>query len=314
MTTLIISKTAINPNQFARPSYAFTNGRTAFKAYLLALDLAPSDEILLPAYIGWSSREGSGVFDPVEEVGARYRFYRLNRDLSIDLDDLRVQLATGYPRLLVIIHYFGYPDPQLAEVVALARANNVMVLEDEAHAMYSDWVGGVCGRFGDACIMSLHKMLPFSSGGLLILNQPDDTTQDTIYNSPLRTTPDHSPLAYDLLKIAQARQYNTLRLLALLCPLKGRADPLFSTVSDGVVPQTLPVIISNVSRDELYFELNDLGFGVISLYHTQIRAISAEKYPESHWLARRILNLPVHQDIQPGQLESMVDHLTRLVK
>ena len=244
MTQAAIGKIARDSDRFARHTYSFANGRSAFKAYLLTLCLKPEDEILLPAYIGWSSREGSGVFDPVEEVGAKFRFYRLNRDLSIDLEDLRSQLAAGCPRLLVIIHYFGFPDRNLAEVAALARSRGVLILEDEAHALYSDWIGGICGRLGDAAIMSLHKVLPFESGGLLILNRPNDVAASAVSDSPMRKWLDRSPLDYDLFEIAKARRHNARQLLELLSPLTGRAYPLFPILPDGIVPQTLPVIIA----------------------------------------------------------------------
>ena len=70
------------------------------------------------------------------------------------------------------------------------------------------------------------------------------------------------------------------------------------------------MIIADRSRDALYFKLNEAGYGVVSLYHTLIAPIDAQAYPVSHWLARRVLNLPVHQDIQPHQLEAMIDCLT----
>lgn len=314
VTSTTIQKSASDPGRFARPTYSFINARTAFKAYLIALDLKPHDEILLPSYIGWSSREGSGVFDPIAEVGVSFRFYRLTRNLNIDIEDLRTQLRTGRPRMLVIIHYFGFPDPHLVEAVALAKEKDVLILEDEAHALYSDWVGGVCGRHGEACIISLHKMLPMPHGGLLILNEAGDTAiSDAVRSSPLRAPLDRNPWDYDLLRIAAERQNHARRLISLLPALAGRVDPLFPSVADGVVPQTLPVLISGASRDDLYFRLNKAGFGVVSLYHTQISALTPEDYAESHWLARRILNLPVHQDILPHQLESMINHLTALL-
>lgn len=310
-----ISKRAEEPTRFARRALSFVNARTAFKAFLLGQGMASADEVLLPAYIGWSAREGSGVFDPILETGVKFRFYRLDHRLSIDLEDLRRQLRSGHPRLLVLIHYFGFPDRNLAQVVALAREHGVSILEDEAHALYSDWVSGVCGRFGDAAILSLHKMLPCQSGGLLLMNPSlDRAVSDEISQSPLQTTLEINPLDYDLFAIAAARRANAARLLELLQPLQGKADPLFPTLSAGVIPQTLPVIINGRSRDELYFEMNARGYGVVSLYHTLISAVSPDAFPELHHLARCIMNLPVHQDIQDGQLEDMASCLSHLLE
>ena len=310
-----IAKLAGDSARFARSTVPFINARTAFKAFLLEQSFSPTAEVLLPAYIGWSSREGSGVFDPVMEVGVRFKFYHLDDHLSIDLDDLRSQLSSGCPRLVVFIHYFGFPDQNLAQAVALAREYETLILEDEAHALYSDWIGGVCGRFGDAAIMSLHKMLPYQSGGLLVLNASvDKMSADRLSNSPLQLPLETSPLDYDLLGIAKARRANAARLLELLPQLHGKVEPLFPALPDGVIPQTLPVLISGQSRDELYHELNDHGYGVVSLYHTLISAVSPVEFPELHYLARHIMNLPVHQDIQTGQLEAMVSCLGQLLQ
>jgi dTDP-4-amino-4,6-dideoxygalactose transaminase len=310
-----ISKRADNPRTLARLTIPFPNARTAFKAFLRSLDFSANDTILLPAYVGWSKNEGSGVFDPVQEVDVQFRFYRLTRELAIDLTDLQRQIQSAHPKVVVLIHYFGFPDPHLAEAVALARDGGAFVLEDEAHALYSDLISGICGRFGDAAIMSLHKMLPFTSGGWLVLNGSlDPAVAIRLRQSPLQQALEQSPWQYDLFQIAARRRHNAIHLLDLLVPLRDRVAPLFAQISDGVVPQTLPVIISLGSRDDLYFEMNKRGFGVISLYHTMIQPIREVEYPDSHWLSKRILNLPVHQDIQPGDLEAMVSQLDRFCR
>ena len=310
----LISKKPTNPNSFVRPAIPFRNARTAFRSLLEGLGFSEKDEVLLPAYVGWSKKEGSGVFDPIQEVGISYSFYRITRDLEIDIEDLRRRLSTRRPRLLVIIHYFGYPDRNLDRIVVLARDHEVLVLEDEAHALYSDWVGGICGRLGDAVIMSLHKMLPFNSGGLLVLNNTlDKASINKLKDSPLQEPLGRDPLNYDLLGISAKRRNNAVRLLELLQPLCGRVDPLFHTLLDGVVPQTMPVLITGKSRDDLYLELNRSGYGVVSLYHTLIKPIRQSEFPDSHWLSQRILNLPVHQDVSSDALEAMVAQIASLL-
>jgi len=309
-----IAKRATDASRFGRPTMSFANARTAFKAFMLGLDLSSKDKVLLPAYIGWSAREGSGVFDPIREVGVDFRFYCMTKRLMIDLEDLRNQLDAEQPKLLVLIHYFGYPDPNIMEAVAMARKRDILILEDEAHALYSDWVGGICGRFGDAAILSLHKMLPFKTGGMLVLNDTiPENVIDRLARSRLCTLAKTNPLDYDLVSISAARRTNATKLLEMLQPLGRRIRPLHSTLPEGVVPQTLPVVVRHSSRDELYFRMNRQGYGVVSLYHTLIDPIEKSKFPDSHWLSRRILNLPVHQDASPGALAAMIRYLESLV-
>ncbi|MEN6459666.1 MAG: DegT/DnrJ/EryC1/StrS family aminotransferase [Thermoguttaceae bacterium] len=305
-----IDKTAADAMAFARPSRLFANARSAFKALLAALQFRPGERILLPAYIGWSANEGSGVFDPVAELNLPCEFYRVDDRLLIDVDDLESRLRTGQVKALTLIHYFGYVDPRYAECVRLARRYGACVIEDEAHALFSDWIGGVCGRLGDACVYSLHKMLP-CQGGMLSVSSRHAALLERI---PDNTENVQSPWSYDLCEISRRRRENALFLASLLKPLAEELSLLREMPADGQVPQTLPVLVRRASRDELYFALNEAGFGAVSLYHTLIPQISGDAFSDSHRLSRTILNLPVHQDVEPRQLEALADTLQQLVR
>jgi dTDP-4-amino-4,6-dideoxygalactose transaminase len=304
-----IEKLAGQKGIYHRPHRMFSSARAAFKALLRAAD-SDGSVVLLPAYIGWSATEGSGVFDPVAELGLPYAFYRVDDRLRIDLDDLEEQLRQYRIGVAVFIHYFGSVDPSYPEAVQKAKNHGALVLEDEAHAMLTDLIAGVSGRLGDACIFSLHKMLPVREGGMLLVNSGRESLLERI---PVETTDAPSPWDFDLREIAARRRRNTEVLSDLLQPLAGEIDPLWKEMRMQEVAQTFPVIVRNVSRDRLYFAMNECGFGVVSLYHTLISAIPRETFPASYWVAERILNLPVHQDAGPEQLQAMVDALVACV-
>lgn len=310
-----IAKTAERLDHLRRPYLLFPSARAGFKAFLNALNLAPEDSVLLPAYIGWSSREGSGVFDPISELGLTYSFYPMDDRLEIDLERLQAALEASPVKVLVLIHYFGSVGPNYGAAVELARKSGAWVLEDEAHAMLTDLVGEVSGRLGDAALFSLHKMLPMAAGGMLLLNRG---AMDLLPAIEPPFGPDlagiTSPWEYDFARIAARRNENARRLTQLLRPLAGQVDPLWGDPREGEVPQTYPVLIRNASRDRLYDSMNEAGFGVVSLYHTMIKQISVEEFPQSHWVSRRILNLPLHQDVEAGDLEALVACLTECLR
>ena len=54
-------------NAYKREQNFYSKARIAFSELLGYLNIGEFDKILLPAYIGWSSIEGSGVFDPIAE-------------------------------------------------------------------------------------------------------------------------------------------------------------------------------------------------------------------------------------------------------
>jgi len=273
------------------------NARTAFTEYLKECKYGAGDAILMPAYIGWSAREGSGVFDPIAGLGLKPDFYRLDGNLRIDLDHLTERIEKTEAKALVLIHYFGYVDPAYEAAAGLARKAGLRVIEDEAHAMLSDLIGGACGRLGDACIYSLHKLLPVSSGGMLVRN---------------RVVEDNYPAAFcshDLAAIAARRRRNAMALAELVREMDDEVTPLFDCEGGSEVPQTYPVRLRRANRDAVYHEMNEAGFGVVSLYHTMIEPIREGGFGDAMNLSRQILNLPVHQDATPADMTLLVGRL-----
>jgi len=301
-----IPKAARDPSGLERRWVPFPDGRSALRALLECAAVPSGGRVLLPAYVGWSPREGSGVFDPIEALGLPYGFYRLDSSLRIDLDHLARELDGG-AAALVLIHYFGLVDPAAAEAARMARQRGIAVIEDEAHALLTDLLFGSCGRLGDACIASLKKLLPVQGGGALV-----NPSGSELFGS-LEGAPGGSPFEFDLVTVARARQRNATSLAAALEPLAGRVDVLRLAGADEV-PQTLPVIVRSAPRDELYERMNAAGFGVVSLYHTMVEAIPRDDFPESFELARTIMNLPVHQQADEESLTALVAELDRLTR
>lgn len=293
--------------RFLRPVFPYGTAREALQGFLEAARLATDEVVLLPAFIGWSAREGSGLFDPIRNLGLAHRFYPVTSDLRVDVDGFAALLRREKVGVVVLVHYFGYVDPNYAVLVDLARSHGArLVLEDEAHAMLSDYVGGICGRSGDACILSLHKMLPVASGGALVFNRPGHELVPRIRSS----SPGSDNLAdFDFFAIAQRRVQNAQLIARSLQQLQGEVLALWPELPPGVVPQTFPVVVRRVSRDELYFRMNDAGYGVVSLYHTLVDELARDEFPASHELSKRILNLPVHQDVEPDQIRGMIAEL-----
>jgi dTDP-4-amino-4,6-dideoxygalactose transaminase len=256
----------------------------------------------VPAYIGYSSREGSGVFDPIREVGIKYCFYKINKNLYIDIADLQHRLLENENGILLLIHYFGFRDPNYSKVKQLAIKMNYIVIEDYAHALFTFLCGG--DRNFDYAFFSLHKMLPYNNGGMLLSKYHQKSDIIEYFNL----------YEYDCYQIAQRRRENYQRLKELIEPLCApfHIHILRDTIGDAV-PQSFPILLPDTkSRDRLYFGLNEAGYGVVSLYQELIPEIDGY-YSESHFLSSRILNLPVHQDVSINELELMVQNLKQFL-
>lgn len=306
----IVQKTAVETNTDHRPTLFYGSAREGMRDFLSHSLAAARDEgVLLPGFIGLSAREGSGVLDPVREVGARAGFYDLRDDLSVNLHDLRRALAERRYRVLVVIHYFGRGETQMPEIRTIANEYRLLLVEDLAHGFFTSHVSGGAGRHGEVALFSLHKMFPFSDGGMVQYARPELLTGQTSTRPELA----QRLLEYDWGNIAKARRRVFLeltdRLIAL--PEHGREfELLWPELADTDVPQSLPVRVLGDARDDLYFGMNADGYGMVSLYHTLIEE-SRRRFPRLVALSRHIINFPIHQDVQVDDLDGMIASFRR---
>jgi dTDP-4-amino-4,6-dideoxygalactose transaminase len=302
MTT--ITKTAVDPQTDYQPALFYASAREGMQDFLSAVLDAPDDGVLLPAFIGWSANEGSGVFDPVLNVRARAGFYGLHGDLSVDVEKLTEMLDTQKFRVLVVIHYFGRTDPRIAELRELADRHGMLLVEDLAHGFYSSRGDGGAGSYGDMNLFSLHKMFPVPEGGMITYPRADLVTTQKSTRPALAET----ILSYNWMAIASARRGNFEAITSLLRALPECGNEftlLWPELDDSDVPQTLPVRITGDNRDAIYRGMNEAGFGMVSLYHTLIEPVRSGFELEID-LSKHIINFPVHQDVASGAVNALV--------
>lgn len=261
-------------------------------------------DIFIPGYIGWSPREGSGIFDPINQIeGLSRHYYRMTKELTIDIDALRNSLSKK--SILLIVNYFGFRDKEIKTAIQVAKDNECVAIEDNAHGFFTFFCHGSVGA--DITFFSLHKMFPFENGGsLLLLNDQLNVQPKRRLEEPIELT----PLVYDINGIASRRKNNYSLLMALMegnedyfVPLKSIDDITFN------VPQTFPIIIRRGNRDKIYEYMNERGYGVVSLYHTMIEELRNDEHSEACWLSKRIMNLPVHQDCDGTEYAKMINTL-----
>lgn len=307
-----------NPNklQISKwPTYYYERARDAlYDITSLMAKAGKLEHLILPAYIGWSPKEGSGIYDPImklEKLGVSHSFYRINGGLRIDIRDLyaRLKNCRSIPKVLLIVNYFGFPDPNAHEIVREAHKHNVFVIEDNAHGMFTYLISGGIGA--DASFFSFHKMLPYDKGGSIIIKN-EELNMLTLRGVQHDETP-YKPWIYDLAEISLVRRNNYFALVDLInnFDYKDLFIFLYNKLPDDVSPQSLPVLINRGDRFAIYKRMNTEGFGVVSLYHTLIKPLNNSLYSQSVVLSRRILNLPVHQDVDTSLYPRMVELLMK---
>jgi dTDP-4-amino-4,6-dideoxygalactose transaminase len=129
---------------------------------LKALGVGPGDEVVLP------SLTFTATLSAILHCGATPILADVE-DATLGLDPERVaEVLTPRTRAIVPVHLAGHPC-RIRELLALARARGVAVVEDAAHAFGAAVEGRRLGTFGDATVFSFYatKCITTGDGGLI---------------------------------------------------------------------------------------------------------------------------------------------------
>lgn len=145
------------------------NGRGAIGIAGKALKKPGKNVILIPAY------HCPALVEPFIWLDYEIRFYPVNPDLTIDVNQLKIALSAGDVTHCVVIRYFGFSQ-NIQEVVSYLDQNGIYVVEDCAHALFAFLEHFSPKKHQDdrvsASICSINKILPTIDGGALYLKQP----------------------------------------------------------------------------------------------------------------------------------------------
>jgi len=300
----MITKKPIDNLKYQKPIILTDTARIAFKHILKTIYKNDKESlILLPTYIGITDREGSGVFDPVQEVGIKYDFYKLNTKLSIDFEYLQLKLKKNKVKALLVIHYFGFVQNDMRFLSDYCKENSIILIEDCAHSFNSYFNNKLLGSFGDFSFFSIHKFLSTKDGGFLKINNKNFYIEEIHDNEIIKLNTLEVLYKSDIDKISEIRCRNYIHLFEKIKNITW-IKPMYNELPDGIVPMNLPVLI-NGGREFVYFELMKRRMPIISLYYRLIDKISKIEFPEMYNISNSILNLPVHQEIELEDLDNL---------
>lgn len=142
---------------------SFNSGRSAFYAILKALNLEKGNDVLLQTFTC------NAVPNPILWAGLNPVYVDCGNDFNIDIEKLKNMNHKS--RTIVIQHTFGLPT-NMNEILQVAKENNLIVVEDCAHAFGAEWNGKKVGTFGKAAFFSFSrdKVISCIYGGMTITN------------------------------------------------------------------------------------------------------------------------------------------------
>ena len=151
-----------------------SSGTDALLLSLMALDIGPGDQVLCPSFTFFATA-GS-----VSRTGATPVFVdSLDDDFNLDLE-YAARRVTDKTKAIIPVHLFGQAADMDA-VQRLASAHDLMVLEDAAQSMGTQFGEKKAGTMGDLCAFSFFpskNLGGFGDGGMITTN--DDALAERV--------------------------------------------------------------------------------------------------------------------------------------
>jgi dTDP-4-amino-4,6-dideoxygalactose transaminase len=125
------------------------------------------DEVIVPALSFIAT--GNAVF----QAGLKPVFVDVRREtLNIDVGKIE-EVITERTRAIMPVHLMGKPA-DMDEIMAIAKKNKLMVIEDTAEAHGAEYKGRLCGTIGHMAAFSLYAAHIITSieGGMIITDDP----------------------------------------------------------------------------------------------------------------------------------------------
>lgn len=152
----------------ARYALAVTSATAGFHILLQALGVRGGDEVATVS-LTWPS-----AVNMIELAGARPVFVDVDQG-TLQMDPRRLEAAiTPRTKVAIPVHFAGQPF-DLDRIQKICAARGVILIEDAAHAVGTEYRGRRIGSHGNVAVFSFHaiKNLTTGEGGMITLNDEE---------------------------------------------------------------------------------------------------------------------------------------------
>lgn len=327
----------------AKYAVAISNGTSALHAACFAAGIGPGDEVITtPITFAASSNcvlycGGTPVFADIDP-----------KTYNIDPDDIRKKI-TDKTKAIIAVHLAGQPC-DMDEIHKIAKENNLIVIEDGAHALGSVYKGKKVGSLSDMTTFSFHPVKPITTGegGMIVTDNEEFYKKMVLFRSHGITrdeammTRNDGPWFYqqfdlgfnyritDIQCALGCSQMKKLdRFLAKRKEIVLRYNEAFADCENIVTPYQLPetesgwhlyiVQVKNCDRKQTFEALRDKGIGVnvhyIPVYmhpYYQEHGYKDVHCKNAEEVYSHIISLPLYPGLTEEQQRYVIDTLKSL--
>ena len=193
-----------------RYAVAFSSGTAALHAAYAAAGIGPGDEVIT------TPMTFAATANAIVYCGGKPVFADIQEDTpNISPEEIKKKI-TKRTKALAPVDFAGHPA-ELDSIKKIAREHNLLVIEDAAHALGSEYKGKKVGSFSDMTMFSFHpvKAITTGEGGMIVTDRKDLYERLKMFrNHGIIKKPGKGPWYYEI----QTPGYN-FRLTDMQCAL-----------------------------------------------------------------------------------------------
>ena len=315
------------------------NGTDALQISMMALGLKPGDEIITPSFTYIATTEVIGL------LGLKPVFVDCNpENFNISVDEVE-KAITKKTKAIVPVHLFGQSS-DMKSIMSLAKKYNLFVIEDNAQAIGSDYLGfnqpqktGTIGNIGCTSFFPSKNLGCFGDGGAIMTNDDElakklrmiaNHGQSKRYYHDIvgcNSRLDNIQAAILRIKLKELDQYILNRQKAAnyydqnLKDLDQLTLPFRNLDSKHVFHQYTVKLDDSIVRDELIKYLADKNIPAMVYYPVPAhRQKMFSKIPNSYgnmkvtnWLSSRVISLPMHTELSTLQQDYIIENISNFL-
>jgi dTDP-4-amino-4,6-dideoxygalactose transaminase len=156
-----------------------SNGTAALFLSMIGIGIKPGERVLTTP-VTWIATAAAPV-----TAGAEVDFVDIDLETyNIDVNQIEGQIRPN-TRAIIPVHLYGQAC-EMDEIMAIAKKNDLAVVEDAAHAIGAEYKGRKLGSFGVAGCFSFHEQKNISTlgeGGIVLTNDDQVFERISLYRS-----------------------------------------------------------------------------------------------------------------------------------
>ena len=301
---------------------AVASATSALHLALLALEIGPGDEVIIPAF-SWVA-----TANVVEMVGATPIFCDITSDYNIDVE-LIEDLITDKTKAIMPVHLFGLAA-DMVPIMKLAKKHHLKIIEDAACGLGTKYDGIHVGLDGEIGCISLHpaKTITTGEGGLILTKSK--RLYDLMHKLHDHGTPDYDMVAYNyrLSDIQGAVGVGQMaKLDMILRERKNLAERYNDALKGPLVPSFSnhtyqSYIVWVKDRDKVSAQLEERGImakrgtlnvAMLPFYRDKYKITSGD-YPITAMADQCTLTLPLYVGMRPEDQQKVIKELNEILK